>query len=176
MVKYLFPFSYVMDEDVRLLQAAMMHTDEDPTPPLSEDGVKHLMLEMYAATKEQETGKLRALADSACLPFVHLNLDKWNDDWSGRSFLCVRAFWVQDWQLRSANLAVSTCVFCARNIDKKFTLELRIASPPFLSLRWEKLNGQDKIMFSATVHLKRSSPIIFTNIMWGVFHARMLHR
>lgn len=110
MVKKFLPFSYVTDKEVRHHHAAMMQAEEEPTLPLSEDGVKHIMLEMYSATKEQETGKLRALADSACLPFLHLNVDKCDDEGSGRSFLVVRAFWVQDWQLRSANLAVNTCI------------------------------------------------------------------
>lgn len=108
MVKMFLPFTHVEDKDVRLFHAGLMSHNESPTPPMSAEDVKHVMLEMYSATKAQETGKLRALADKACLPFLHLNVDKWDGEGSGRSFLGARVFWVEDWQLRRATLAVST--------------------------------------------------------------------
>ena len=45
-------------------------------------------------------------------------MDRWDDSVSGRSFLGVRAFWVENWRLNSSNLAVGIAshlyvlVFC----------------------------------------------------------------
>ena len=84
----------------------MMHAADEPTPPLSIANIKHSMLEMYSAAKTATTGRLRKMLDRSRSPFVHLNVDKWDDSVSGRSFLGVRAFWVESSRLNSSNLAV----------------------------------------------------------------------
>ena len=106
MVKKFLPFTFVVDKDVRHFHATMMHAEDGPTAPLSIANIKHSMLEMYSATKTAMTRRLRKMLDNSRSPFVHLNVDKWDDSGSGRSFLGVRAFWVENWRLHSSNLAV----------------------------------------------------------------------
>lgn len=113
MIRKLTPFDHVEDEDVRHLFSVLTDGADEVMPALTAGDMKRVMLEMYAATKDQETGRLRLLADKACLPCVHLNIEKWDDERCGRTFLGVRAFWVENWKLRSATLAVSTPRSCA---------------------------------------------------------------
>lgn len=101
----LFPFEDVEDVDVRRLDVALML--KHPTPPITADGMKHVVLEMYTETRARETGRLRALADEACLPFFHLSVEEWDCERSRRKFLGVRLFWMEEWNVCSANLAVS---------------------------------------------------------------------
>ena len=106
MVKKFLPFTYVVDKDVRHFHATMMQAEDGPTEPLSIANIKHSMLEMYSATKTATTGRLRKMLGKSQSLFVHLNVDKWEDSGSGRSFLGVRAFWVENWKLNSSDLAV----------------------------------------------------------------------
>lgn len=105
LVKKGLPFDLPEDQDFQ----TMVIVQEGIKGPakLTADGVKHVVVEMYDATKEKTSTFLREAAQGAHLPVLHLNLDLWPCKFSKRKYLGVRVFTVHNWELRAVNLAVS---------------------------------------------------------------------
>ncbi|CAN0068471.1 unnamed protein product, partial [Pylaiella littoralis] len=78
-----------------------------PFPPLTSKRVKHLVVEMFVATKKAVVGNMREEIEKAPLPIVHYGVDLWTCTRSGRKFIDVHAFHVDsNFTLRHALLAV----------------------------------------------------------------------
>ncbi|CAN0341548.1 unnamed protein product, partial [Pylaiella littoralis] len=92
-VEKMLPFTfYSSGEMFREMMAT--HGGNTSYPELSPKRVKHLLVELYCATKKAVLGDMLEEVRSAPLPILHHMIDIWTDKPSGRKFLGVHLFYV----------------------------------------------------------------------------------
>ncbi|CAM9580931.1 unnamed protein product [Scytosiphon promiscuus] len=104
LVKKMLPFSLPTSPEFRMLMSlASNHT----FPTMGARYVKHTVLEMYDATKKAMMEGLESEQKRVCLKNLHFCLNIWTCNVSGKKFLGVHIFWVdEEFKLRSACIAV----------------------------------------------------------------------
>ncbi|CAN0267242.1 unnamed protein product, partial [Ectocarpus sp. 4 AP-2014] len=105
-VEKLLPFTfYSRGEMFKEMMAT--HGGNTTYPELPPKRVKHLLVELYCATKKAVLGDMLQEVRRAPLPILHHMIDIWTDKPSGRKFLGVHLFYVTaNFELRQALISI----------------------------------------------------------------------
>lgn len=101
------PFSHFAASSMWDEMAVVMTGNGPKYPGLPARKIKHLIVELYVATKKAVVGSMREDMQQSTLPILHYQLDLWTCEPSGRKFLGWHVYWVtSEFKLRHALLAV----------------------------------------------------------------------
>ncbi|CAB1099071.1 unnamed protein product [Ectocarpus sp. CCAP 1310/34] len=105
-VEKMLPFSFFSSGGTfKEMMATATGTSSYPTLPPRR--VKHLITELYVATKKVVVGNMVQEVERAPLPILHHNIDIWTDKGSGRKFLGLHVFYVDaNFELKDALLSI----------------------------------------------------------------------